>query len=84
MDEHYQAVISNSISNVSDYWVDVAREALRPFNQLKPKVFPDGNQWCALYGDNLQDGVCAFGDTPNKAAIAFDIAWLNETCGQKS
>jgi len=83
MDEHYQAVISNSISNASDYWVDVARQTLRPFNQLKPKVFPDGNQWCALFGENLQDGVCAFGDTPNKASIAFDLAWLNETCGQK-
>ena len=47
----------------------------RPFMMLRPRIFPDGNQWCALYGDNLQDGVCAFGDTPELAAAQFDIEW---------
>jgi hypothetical protein len=35
----------------------------------------DGDQWCALYGENLQDGVAGFGDTPEKAMYAFDAAW---------
>lgn len=47
----------------------------RPFMLLHPKMFPDGNQWCALYGDNLQDGVAGFGDTPDAASWAFDKAW---------
>lgn len=49
----------------------------RPFVLLRPAMFPDGNQWCALYGESLQEGVAGFGDTPEKAAIAFDLAWLN-------
>lgn len=42
---------------------------------LKPRVFKDGNQWCVLYGDNLQDGVCGFGDTPYTAMLEFNKAW---------
>lgn len=59
----------------------VAIEQKRPFMLLKPRIFPDGNQWCALYGENLQDGVCAFGDTPDSASKQFDIEWLNAKCG---
>jgi hypothetical protein len=60
---------------------DVERERIRPFMLLRPRLFPDGNQWCALYGENLQEGVCAFGDTPEKAARQFDIEWLNARAG---
>jgi hypothetical protein len=41
----------------------------------RPTVTPDGNKWCCLYGDNLQEGVAGFGDTPAEACRAFDIAW---------
>jgi hypothetical protein len=60
---------------------DVEMERLRPFMLLRPRVFPDSNQWCALYGENIQEGVCAFGDTPAKAAAQFDIEWLNAKAG---
>ena len=49
----------------------------RPFVLLRPKMFPDGNKWCALYGDNIHDGVAAFGDTPDAAALQFYIEWKN-------
>lgn len=42
---------------------------------LKPKVMIDGNQWYVLYGENLQDGVAGFGDTPYYAVLAFNKAW---------
>ena len=35
------------------------------------KPFKDGNQWCFLYGDNINDGVCGFGDTIEKADCDF-------------
>ena len=57
---------------------DVEREKLRPFYLLRPRVYPDGDQWCALYGENLQHGVAGFGKTPADAAIDFDIHFLNE------
>lgn len=37
------------------------------------RVYLDGDQWCALRGENLQSGDACFGDTP-LAALA---AWLD-------
>ena len=42
--------------------------------------------WCALFGENLQDGVAGFGETPAKAMWAFDVAWNSQNghsvCGE--
>lgn len=46
-----------------------------PSFMLKPRLSIDGNQWCALYGANLQDGVAGFGDSPDKAYYDFDKNW---------
>ena len=53
----------------------VIEERERPSYLWKPKLSIDGNQWCALFGENLQDGVAGFGDSPAKAMLAFDRAW---------
>jgi hypothetical protein len=42
---------------------------------FRPKIFIDGNQWCALYGDNIQDGVAGFGASPMEAMCAFNKEW---------
>ncbi len=36
---------------------------------LKP--YKDGNQWCILAGDNIQEGICGFGDTIEDALYEF-------------
>ena len=41
----------------------------------KPRLFIYGNQWCALYGEDLQSGVAGFGDSPELAVWDFDRAW---------
>ena len=69
----------DAMESVRTEFEQSAYEQRRPFVLLRPRMYPDGNQWCALYGDNLQEGVAGFGDTPSKAALAFDLAWLNET-----
>ncbi len=46
-----------------------------PHVLMKPAIYIDGNQWCALYGENIQDGVCGFGDSPAKAMEDFDRNW---------
>lgn len=33
----------------------------------------DGDQWCILWGINLQNGVASFGSTPEDAILNFDI-----------
>jgi hypothetical protein len=69
-------------SNAAERKEALAVEMLRPFMLLKPKLSADGNMWCFLYGDNLVDGVAGFGETPAKAAVQFDIEWLNARCGK--
>lgn len=59
----------------SNHYAALVAETCRPSVIFKPKVFPDGNMWCALYGDNLQDGVAGFGDSPELAASDFDFEW---------
>ncbi len=78
MHEHIlvQAAQYKSDAAVAEY--EAALQMKRPFMLLRPKLYVDGNQWCALYGDNLQDGVAGFGDTPDKAAQNFDLNWLNQ------
>lgn len=36
---------------------------------LGVKPFRYGDQWCFLYGNSVQEGICGFGDT------LFDAAW---------
>jgi hypothetical protein len=49
-----------------------------PHVLMRPKVYPDGDQWCALYGDDLQSGVCGFGKTPEAACANFDLNWQTQ------
>ena len=53
----------------------LAEQMLRPSMILRPRLSIDGDQWCALYGDNLQDGVAGFGTSPGAAYQSFDMAW---------
>ncbi|MCM5682929.1 hypothetical protein M8A51_25685 [Schlegelella sp. S2-27] len=52
-----------------------AAQQERPSVLYRPAMSIDGNQWCALYGDNLQDGVAGFGASPSDAMHDFDRAW---------
>lgn len=50
----------------------------------RPNIYIDGNQWCALYGDDLQSGVSGFGDSPALAMIDFNRNWNgNLRAGEK-
>lgn len=46
------------------------------------KPIKDGNQWSFLYGDNIQDGICGFGDTINEAALNFYTNLKSEKISQ--
>lgn len=71
-----QAHLSEAIHIVRNQWT-------RPSVMYKPRVFPDGNQWICLYGENLQEGVAAHGKTPDEAVDNFDFyAWLGKPIPQ--
>jgi hypothetical protein len=55
---------------------ETAWEAQRPSVLFRPAVMIDGNKWCALYGDDLQNGVAGFGDSPALAMADFDANWF--------
>jgi hypothetical protein len=57
---------------------DAADEYMRPSVLFRPTLSRDGDQWCALYGENLAEGVAGFGETPAKAMWAFDTAFHSE------
>jgi hypothetical protein len=70
--------ISNTRDILQQEFAQAAYAMQRPFVLLRPAIYPDGNQWCALYGDDLMTGIAGFGDTPDAAADAFDAAWRTE------
>ena len=45
---------------------------------LKPKIYIDGDHWCVLWGENLQDGIAGFGSSPILAVYNFSKAWYQK------
>lgn len=61
-------------------------EVLRasPHVLMRPRLYPDGDMWCALYGENLHDGVAGFGVTPEEACDDFDKNWRGQKLAPRS
>lgn len=82
LNEDYQSMAANAIAHAAsmagEAWQQTAYDHSRPSVIWKPQLSLDGNQWCARYGDNLQDGVAGFGDSPNEAMHAFDAEWIKK------
>lgn len=79
MNEQWSQIASDSISNAAQRVASAATEAAYCYMDAsvmyRPSLSIDGNQWCALYGENLQDGVAGFGDSPSLAMHDFNINW---------
>ena len=72
---------SYAIPAIQQEFCAAAEHMRAPSVLYRPRLFIDGNQWCALYGDNIQDGVAGFGDSPELAMWAFDKAWTEKLHG---
>lgn len=77
LDQGRQDVVMNAICGAASRCEQAIKEALTPSVLYRPGISRDGNQWCALYGANLQEGVAGFGDSPELAMLAFDKAWCD-------
>lgn len=42
------------------------------------KLSIDGDQWCWLYGEDLQNGIAGFGKSPYLAALDFNVNFRKE------
>lgn len=57
-------------------WGELLAEAW-VFECCDGQLTKDGNQWCALIGENLQDGVGYFSDDPQDAIAGCVDVFLN-------
>lgn len=79
LSDELQSIITESITHAarmagSEIEYAASRYTL-PSVLYRPALSIEGNQWCALYGENLQDGVAGFGDSPAAAMADFDANW---------
>lgn len=74
---------SFAIEQVRNAFVYAAADMSRPSVLWRPAISIDGDMWCALYGENLQDGVAGFGKSPADAMYDFDQNWNAALRGHK-
>jgi hypothetical protein len=67
----------------SEMNVLVEKEEINLFSILKPKVTIDGNQYCVLYGEDLQSGIAGFGDTLMSAIFDFNKSFHKPITAKK-
>ena len=72
-----QCDFGHAIVCIKQEFAQTAYDMRRPHVLMRPALSVDGDKWCALYGENIMEGVAGFGDTPEKAMIDFDMQWLN-------
>jgi hypothetical protein len=79
LSESWQQHIASSIAHYAEMSYHAINCAASRYDSpsavYRPRLTVDGNQWCALYGDNLQEGVAGFGDSPGAAMHDFDRQW---------
>ena len=77
-----QAVL-NTQWNAANLACAAEEARMRPSVLYRPALSIDGNQYCALYGEDLASGVAGFGDTAEEAMRAFDNAWATVKAPQQ-
>lgn len=65
----YEKGVADTIAKYEQKEHSMSAEEVLARAGLKP--YKDGNQWCILAGDNIQDGICGFGDTIDDALYEF-------------
>ena len=60
--------ISHQVAILAQEFLVTADEQRRPCVLFRPRIFIDGNHWCALYGEDLQNGVAGFGSWKNSCS----------------
>jgi len=75
MRERMVGAFNDACRRVEQEAVSVIHDFYAPSVRFRPTLSLDGTLWCALYGDNLQDGVAGWGPSPDLAMRSFDVAW---------
>ena len=65
----------NNNTAITNNQIAAENQAINLIVKLKLIPCKDGNQWCFLYGDDIQCGVAGVGNSVNDAAIDFSKSW---------
>ena len=57
---------------------EISYQYTRPHFMYKIIPYKDGNQWCALLGENIHEGIVGFGSSAAEALQNFDIAYFDK------
>lgn len=76
LSEENQMLIVNQACGELRNQTEIYRDSRPPLAvSFGCKMFIDGDKWCCLYGEDIQNGVAGFGNSPAEAAYDFDRAW---------
>jgi hypothetical protein len=76
--ESSQRQFNETIEHDSRLRAAQTAEDFAMFAALKPEIKKDGNQWCILLGNNIQEGIAAFGKSPFEAIRNFNAEMYKE------
>jgi hypothetical protein len=85
-EDYYEFRANNELHHYAQYISWLSAETTKPSVLYKPELYIDGDKWCALYGINIQDGCCGFGNSPQEAMDNFDKAFyasFNKKCNKR-
>lgn len=77
-DERQRIVMDAACNQAVMAYQEISAALTAPDVVYKVIPVPDGNQWMCLLGENLQEGIAGFGDTPDAAVRAFNTAWWTQ------
>lgn len=76
MNNEYSEMAANGVIHAAaEQFQHVSACMTEPSVLYRPAISIDGDQWCALYGEDLQNGVAGFGDSPADAMADFNREW---------
>lgn len=80
LDDNQREVICSQLQHFNEARFEMDRifmhqkEVFHIVSSLGLRPFKDGNEWCVLWGDEIQSGISGFGKTPMQAMDNFYMA----------
>ena len=78
LNEEYSHMLANSIDHKitiqhqEELNYIIMKQEMHYMSVFNLKPVKEGSVWMVLLGDNIQEGICGFGETPLKAVLDFN------------
>jgi hypothetical protein len=84
LNQEYSHMLANSIDHKMTIQHEeelnyiIMKQEMHYMHVFNLKPVKEGNQWMVLLGENIQEGICGFGETPLKAVLDFNKNFIHE------